>query len=130
MPTGITWASRHSRLIGASTTRGDRTRTPGAAVRPVSANSSTSGGQSAEVWFICSARSSSTTFTTKSPVCSALRTVSLRFRARGPDENATVGGSPQTPMKKLKGARLLTPSAPTVETHAIGRGTTQPIRSL
>ncbi len=41
-----------------------------------------------------------------------------------------VGGSPQTPMKKLKGARLFTPSALTVETHAIGRGTTQPIRSL
>ncbi len=41
-----------------------------------------------------------------------------------------VGGSWQTPMKKLKGARLLTPSALTVETQAIGRGTTQPISSL
>jgi hypothetical protein len=41
-----------------------------------------------------------------------------------------VGGSWQTPMKKLKGARLFTPSGPTVDTHAIGRGTTQPIRSL
>ena len=99
-------------------------------MRPVRANSSISGGYSPEVWFICSARSSSTTFTTKSPVCSAFRTVSLRFFARGPEEKAMVGGSPQTPMKKLKGARLCTPSGPTVDTHAIGRGTTQPIKSL
>ena len=99
-------------------------------MRPVSANSSTSGGYSPELRFICSARSSSTMLTTKSPVCSAFRTVSLRSRARGPEEKAMVGGSWQTPMKKLKGARLFTPSAPTVETHAIGRGTTQPIRSL
>ena len=63
-------------------------------------------------------------------MCSALRTVSLRSFARGPEEKAIVGGSPQTPMKKLKGARLFTPSGPTGETHAIGRGTTQPMSSL
>jgi hypothetical protein len=33
-------------------------------------------------------------------------------------------------MKKLKGAKLGTPSAATVETQAMGRGTTQPMRSL
>ncbi len=49
---------------------------------------------------------------------------------RGPAEKAIVGGSLHTPMKKLNGARLFTPSAPTVDTHAIGRGTMQPIRSL
>jgi hypothetical protein len=33
-------------------------------------------------------------------------------------------------MKKLNGARLCAPSALVVDTHAIGRGTMQPIRSL
>jgi hypothetical protein len=68
--------------------------------------------------------------TTNSPLASALRTVSLPPLSRGPPENAIVGGSPQTPMKKLKGARFRTPAPSTVETHAIGRGTTQPMSSL
>ncbi len=50
--------------------------------------------------------------------------------SRRPDENAMVGGSLHTPMKKLKGARLATPSAAMVDTQAMGRGTTQPMSSL
>src|SRR3546814_10953685 len=63
-----------------------------------------------------------TTLFRSSPLASTLRTVSLRPPPRGPDENATVGGAPHTPMKKLSGARLRTPAASTVETQAIGRG--------
>jgi hypothetical protein len=36
----------------------------------------------------------------------------------------------QTALKKLKGARFGARSGETVETKAIGRGTTDPIRSL
>ena len=50
----------------------------GTAVSLVTRNSSTSAGKSPEVRFICSARSSSTTFTTNSPVASMLRSVESR----------------------------------------------------
>jgi hypothetical protein len=50
--------------------------------------------------------------------------------SRRPEEKAMVGGSLHTPMKKLKGARLGTPSAAMVDTQAMGRGTTQPMSSL
>jgi len=41
--------------------------------------------------------------------------------------NISVGGFDVTPWKKLNGARLVRPSGPTVETHAIGRGRIVPI---
>src|SRR5262245_49349437 len=129
-PTEMMRSTRHSRLVGASTRCGARTLTPGAAVRPVKANSSTAGGYSPDVRFMCSASGSSTTLTTKSPECSMLVTVSFLLPSRRLDENAIVGGSLQTPMKNENGARLYTPSALTVDTHAMGRGTTQPIKSL
>src|SRR5207249_3348305 len=84
-------------LMGASATRGACTFTPGAAVRPVNANSSTSGGYSPEVRFICSARASSTMLTTKSRVYSIFRTVSFLLPSRRPEENAKVGGSLDMP---------------------------------
>jgi hypothetical protein len=37
----------------------------------------------------------------------------------------TIGGDDETALKKLKGARLPTSLADTVETQAIGRGTTE-----
>lgn len=53
-------------------------------------------------------------------VSSTLRRVSLR-----PTEvNATIGGSALATVKKECGARLPSPSAESVETQAIGRGTT------
>jgi hypothetical protein len=36
----------------------------------------------------------------------------------------------ETPLKKLKGARLPFPSGPMVEMKAMGLGTTEPMRSL
>src|SRR4029077_3228196 len=133
---GMLCTNRHSMLTGASATRGAPTFTPGAASRPTRANSSTSGGYSPDVMFICSARASSTTLTTKLPVASTFRSVSffvfsmLGAIARTDDENAIVGGSPVIAMKKLNGATFFTPSASTVDTQAMGRGTTQPMRSL
>ncbi len=56
--------------------------------------------------------------------------MSFRAPSRGPEENAMVGGSPHTPMKNENGARLWTPSGATLDTQAMGRGTTQPMRSL
>src|SRR5215510_11893437 len=117
-------------LMGASATRGALTFTPGAAVRPVSANSSTSGGYSPEVRFICSANASSTMLTTKSCVYSILRIVSFFLSSRRPEENASVGGLLHTAMKKLNGARLGIASSLRLDTQAIGRGTTQPMSSL
>jgi hypothetical protein len=49
--------------------------------------------------FICSARSSSTTLTTNSPVDSTLRSVSFLPPSRGEQENAMVGGSAVIAMK-------------------------------
>jgi len=42
----------------------------------------------------------------------------------------TIGGSSPTMLNTLKGAALTTPSAPTVVTSAIGRGTIRLIISL
>jgi hypothetical protein len=47
-------------------------------VSPASANSSTSGGTDAQVRFIASASGRVARFHTNSPVCCALRTVSLK----------------------------------------------------
>src|SRR5688572_25531521 len=41
-----------------------------------------------------------------------------------------MGGLPDTMLKKLWGARFLTPSPETDDTHAIGRGTTNADKSL
>jgi hypothetical protein len=42
----------------------------------------------------------------------------------------STGGFELATVKKLKGATLKPPSGLSVETKAIGRGTTEPIRSL
>ncbi len=64
--------------------------------------------------------------TTNSPVASMLRTVSLR-----PSElNNTTGGRPLATVKNECGARLPLPSGLSVETQAIGRGTTRAVNSL
>ncbi len=55
--------------------------------------------------------------------------VSLRQGARFPTAKQITGGSAHTALKKLKGARLVTPSRESVETSAIGRGTIEVTRS-
>ena len=65
---------------------------------------------------------------TNSPVSSILSKVSLARRppSAGTEQaNTTMGGSDSAPLKKLKGARLGTPSALNVEIQPIGRGTMQ-----
>jgi hypothetical protein len=61
-----------------------------------------------------------------------LRNVSLRGSGvvRSPTVKTSTGGFELATVKKLKGATLNPPSGLSVETKAIGRGTTEPIRSL
>src|SRR5207247_10041572 len=92
LPTGRIFTTLLSVLIGASATRGAVTFVAGTAVSFDSANSSTSGKYSPDVRFICSARSSSTMFTTNWPRASTLVSVSFFPLARGEQENAIVGG--------------------------------------
>jgi hypothetical protein len=49
---------------------------------------------------------------------------------RLPTGKQITGGSAQTALKKLKGARLVRPWRETVETKPIGRGTMEPTSSL
>src|SRR3569623_709733 len=103
---------------GAAATRGGWTLRHGALARPTRSNSSTSGGKTAELWFICLQRSELTTLTTNSPVASMLVSECLR----GVEENITKGGLPDTALKNEYGARFAMPSADTVEIQPIGRG--------
>ena len=71
-------------------------------------------------------------FTTNSRAVVMLRSVSLRGSgfARSATVKTRTGGLELATVKKLNGATLNAPSGLTVETNAIGRGTTEPIRSL
>src|ERR1700719_845607 len=115
-----------------SFTVGGSTTSAGLGVRPPASKSSTSGGNSADVIFICCANSSDTVFTTNSRVTVMLCSVS--FRGRGPrrriGQKQITGGLALTPVKKLKGARFGIPSGLKVDTNAMGRGTIAPISSL
>ena len=72
---------------------------------------------------IASASAYGTTLTTNSPVSSILRTVSFLRPSRWLTGTIrSVGGFAVTPWKKLKGARLVRPSAERVETQATGLG--------
>ena len=74
------------------------------------------------------ADSSLTTFTTNSPVSRMLARVSLSSPSRRlPAEIMTVGGELESAWKYENGAALRTPPFDTVDTHAMGRGTTQVI---
>src|SRR5207247_695784 len=77
-------------------------------VRPLAANSSTSGGNSCEQTFIWAANSSDTTLTTNSPVASILRSVSFLPPSlpRIMGEKQTTGGLALMPVKQLIGQRL------------------------
>ena len=70
-----------------------------------------------------SKRRSGVTLTTNSPVASMLRRVSLRPT----DVNVSIAGSVLATVKNECGARLSTPPAERVLTHAIGRGTTDAV---
>ena len=70
-----TCAVRHSKLTGASATRGAATSSDSTASSPARSNSSTPAR--VEVAFICSASARVTRFQVKTPVSWALRTLSL-----------------------------------------------------
>src|SRR3974377_672418 len=110
-----------SMFPGHSPTRAGLTRVLGTGVRPEMANSSTPRGYSPEVRLIFSALSSAAMFLTNSPVARTFARVSVGG-SRTPEANETTGGLAHTALKKLKGARLRTPSGETVEKNAIGRG--------
>src|SRR5688572_793990 len=89
-------------------------------------NSSTSGGTLALEATTCSRCSQVAMFTTNSPVCSMLETVSFSPCAVRPQlAYITKVGFVATRLKKLYGARLTTPAALMLLIHPIGRGTTQ-----
>ena len=69
---------------------------------------------------------------TNSPVSWTLRTLSLRSAPTGWAEAANMmyGGSQPTMLNWLNGARFAEPLRPSVEIHAIGRGTTQLLNGL
>jgi hypothetical protein len=74
-----------------------------------------------------------TMWITNSAVASMLLRVSFASRspsARGPTLIQSIGGLREATVKKLKGARLRTPSRLTVDVQAMGRGTTDPTSNL
>src|SRR5271163_1554376 len=117
--------------MGDSATRGGRTFTLSSGVSPTSSNSLTPWGNVAEVKLAFSTFASFTMFTTNCRVSRTFRRVSFTSRSAGFDgQNNTAGGLLQIPLKKLKGARFVTPAALIVLTQAIGRGATDPSSSL
>ena len=122
-PTGTIEWTRHSKLIGASATRGGRTSVEGAASTPNLENSLSPYGSVAEVEFIFSARENGTELTTNSGTSSKFRMVSFLDPSRVlAGMKSKDGGAEVTPWKKLNGARFVFPSRETVETQAMGRG--------
>ena len=119
----------HSSAIGDAATRGGRTRTDGAASRPAVAISSIERGNDAEVAFICSRRSHVHRLNTNSRVASALARESLAPPSLWVPLAQYMQhiGSAETRLKKLNGARLITPSGDIVEIQPIGRGTTSEV---
>src|SRR5690348_1267519 len=127
--TSIICITLHSMFTGDSRTPGGRTNSLGTGVKPPIWNSSTPASYSPEVRFIRSAISSVTMLTTNSPFARTFVKVSFGG-SRTPHAKHMTGGFAQITLKKLNGARLRTPSGETVETNAMGRGTTVPISSL
>jgi len=122
-PRSTVECSRHSRDAGEPATRGGATSAEGSSARPTAAASSTPGANRALVALTWSISGRLATLTTNSPVASTFRNVSLV-----PTEvNCTIGGRAEATVKKEWGARLCAPSADSVDTHAIGRGTTSAV---
>lgn len=110
---------------GERATRGAFTRALASRAIPTASNSLTPCGKSVAVLFTSSTSGSGARLTTNCPVASTLRSESLRPT----DVNCTMGGVTDEIVKNECGARLSTPSAETVETQAMGRGTTVDVSS-
>src|SRR4028118_207485 len=113
----------------ASPTLDALTTSHGAGVSPAFSNSSASGGWLFDDSYMLLESERETMFMTNSPVSSTLLRVSLEGAsslARGPTLPQSIGGWREATVKKLKGAKLRTPSRLTVEIQAMGRGATAP----
>src|SRR5690606_35635617 len=78
------WVTLHSKDTGLSSTRGTSTTLEATGVRPLRANSSTSGATAAQLWFIASASGRVARFQQNSPVASALFRLSFRLTLEKP----------------------------------------------
>ena len=130
-------SSRHSTLNTASPTRGAATsRQSNTGVRPDRSHSDAVPGASTDVALAASMKSSPMMLTTHSRVSCRCRSVSLDDSPPGPAMPSTnSGGSWDTMLNQLNGARLYCGSAPAaaaerVDTNPIGRGTMAEISSL
>ncbi len=121
----------HSRAAGASAMRGAGMVTEAAVVRPAASTSETSGGKSMAQVFMASASASSTMLTTKDPAAPMCRVVSFgEWSGLCCRPSTTSGGASENTLKNEKGAAFTTPPGPSVETSAMGRGTTSEQRIL
>ena len=116
--------------MGTSFTRGELTFTGGIGVRPVASNSLSSSGMALPVSTICCQTGSVATLKQKSPVSLMFFNVCFSepsgLRAM---VNEIIGGTTQTTVKKLNGARLVRPCPSIVDAQPMGRGTTEPVNS-
>ncbi len=116
---------------GASAMRGAGMVTEAAVVRPAASTSETSGGKSMAQVFMASASASSTMLTTKDPAAPMCRVVSFgAWSGLCCRPSTTSGGASENTLKNEKGAAFTTPPGPSVETSAMGRGTTSEQRIL
>ncbi len=122
---------RHSKAAGAAASRGGFTSVDAASFSPNTVGSLSPGGKSIDVRFMSSAMASSTRLTTNSPVMWMLRVVSLGEPSALCCRPSTMSaGFSENTLKNENGAALTTPSGLSVDTSAIGRGTTRPHSSL
>lgn len=121
----VVW-DRHSSTAWEAATLGGRTLLLASRSIPAVPNSLTDRGKSMAVALIRCRSGSEEKLTTNSPVSSTFRNESLRPM----EVNWTIGGSVLAMLKKECGARFsVSPSGVTVETQAIGRGTTTEVSS-
>src|SRR5436190_869083 len=117
----------HSRANGDSATRGVAIDLDGAVCNSASVTSLCSLAISLDVRLTFSASEATAALMTNSPVASTLRSVSFFVASRrSVGEKTTTGGLAPKALKKLKGAKLITPPGERVVTQAIGRGVTSP----
>src|SRR6267154_3938877 len=124
----MTWCNLHSKWIGTSLTRGGLILTHGIGVSPVLSNSLSSSGMALAESTISFHTGCVTTLKQNSPFSRTFFSVcfSLPSGLRA-IVSEIIGGITQTTVKKLNGARLVTPLVLTVEAQPIGRGTTAPV---
>ncbi len=127
-PNAITRSSLHSILTGTSASRGVRILVDGSVARPSSSTSLTCGGCSMLLRWIASRCDASPILITNSPSSWMLLPVSFRTPALRPMFTPISAGLFDTKVKQENGARFTTPSGESVVIHAIGRGTTTPLR--